>query len=118
MAGFYGARLIVIAIGALLVLGGLVAFLAGPAYASSGIWSLIIGVALVVGSVLERARYRSEDADRSGAPHGPGGGEPTGQPLDPRFRPTEERFEDPTTRRSMRVWADPSSGERRYVAED
>ncbi len=34
------------------------------------------------------------------------------------FRPTDERFEDPTTRRRMRVWADPTSGERRYVAED
>lgn len=117
MAGVYVARLLVL-LGVLLTLAGLVGFALGPAYASSGIWSLGIGVALIVGSIIERARYRSEDAERSRAPNGPGGGEPIGQPLDPRFRPTQERFEDPTTRKWMRVWSDPSSGERRYVAED
>lgn len=118
MSGVYVARLLVVVIGVLLTMAGLVAFALGPAFASSGIWSLGIGVALIIGSILERARYRSENAERSRAPHGPGGGEPIGEALDPRFRPTEERFEDPTTRKWMRVWSDPSSGERRYVAED
>ena len=36
----------------------------------------------------------------------------------PRFRPTEERFEDPTKRQRMRVCLDPGSGERRYAPED
>jgi hypothetical protein len=118
MAGFYGARLLIVAIGTVLALAGLVAIAAGPAYASSGIWSFVVGIAVVVGSLVERVRYRSEEADRTGARHGPGGGEPADQPMDPRFRPTEERFEDPTTRRWMRVWTDPTNGERRYVAED
>jgi len=118
MAGWYGARLFILAIGVLLTLSGLIAFVAGPAFASSGIWAVLIGLALIVGAVIERARYRSDEAERSAATPGPGGGEPIGQPMDPRFRPTDERFEDPTTRRRMRVWADPNSGERRYVAED
>jgi hypothetical protein len=118
MAGWYGARLIILAFGMLLALSGLVAIAAGPALASSGIWAFAIGLAMVVGAIIERARYRSDEAERSAARHGPGGGEPTDEPIDPRFRPTEERFEDPTTRRRMRVYADPTSGERRYVAED
>ena len=118
MAGFYGARLLIIALGTCLALAGLLGVAAGPAYASSGVWAFVVGIAIVVGSLVERARYRSEEADRTGAGPGPGGGEPAGQPMDPRFRPTEERFEDPTTRRWMRVWADPTNGERRYVADD
>jgi hypothetical protein len=118
MAGWYGARLLVLAIGVLLTLSGLVAVAAGPAFGSSGVWAVLIGLALIVGAVIERARYRSDEAERTAAPHGPGGGEPTDQPIDPRFRPTDERFVDPTTHRQMRVWADPNSGERRYVAED
>ncbi|MGI8803549.1 MAG: DUF1707 SHOCT-like domain-containing protein [Solirubrobacteraceae bacterium] len=31
--------------------------------------------------------------------------------------PTLERFRDPTTRRLMRVWVDPSDSSRHYVAE-
>jgi hypothetical protein len=118
MAGWYGARLLVLAIGVVLTLTGLALVAGGPALAPSGIWPVLIGLALVVGSIIERARYRSDEAERSAAPHGPGGGEPMEVPLDPRFRPTEERFEDPTTRRRMRVWVDPTSGERRYLAED
>src|SRR6187431_499252 len=95
MSGWYGARLLILPIRVLLSVSGLVAFVAG--------------LALIIGAVIERARYRSDEAERTAAPHGPGGGEPTDQPIDPRFRPTDERFEDPTTRRRMRVWADPNS---------
>ena len=118
MAGWYGARLLVLVIGMLIALSGLVAVAAGPAFASSGIFALVFGAAVVVGAIIERARYRSDEAERTLAPHGPGGGEPPETTLDARFRPTEERFEDPTTRRRMRVYADPTSGERRYLAED
>jgi hypothetical protein len=118
MAGFSGARLFLVIIGAILVLGGLAGVAAGRAMAPSGIWAVIVGLVLIVAAVIERVRYRSAEAEQSGAPHGPGGGEPTGQPIDRRFRPTDERFEDPTTRQRMRVWTDPSSGERRYVPED
>jgi len=118
MAGWYGARLLVLIVGVILTLTGLGLVAGGPALASSGIWAVLLGLALVIGALIERARYRSAEAERSAAPHGPGGGEPVGVPLDPRFRPTEGRFEDPTTRRQMRVWVDPASGERRYLAED
>ena len=33
------------------------------------------------------------------------------------WRPTPERFRDPTTERVMRVWIDPADGSRHYVAE-
>ncbi len=33
------------------------------------------------------------------------------------WRPTTERFRDPTTRRVMRVWVDPVDASRHYVAE-
>ena len=118
MAGWYGARLLVLIVGVVLFAIGLAAVAAGPASASSGIYPLVIGLALVVGAVIERARYRSAAAELTAERHGPGGGEPIGEPLEPRFRPTDERFEDPTTRQRMRVWTDPGSGERRYVADD
>ena len=118
MAGWYGARLLVVCIGLLLFLGGLVTVATDPAMATSGVWAVVVGLVLVVAAFIERARYRSAEAERSGAGFGPGGGEPLTEPLDPRFRPTEERFEDPTTRQRMRVWTDPTSGERRYVAEE
>lgn len=35
----------------------------------------------------------------------------------PGWRPTPERFRDPTTGRIMRVWIDPADGARHYVAE-
>lgn len=76
------------------------------------------GVALLIGTLIERARYRSDASDGSGIRAGPGGGEPPGTRLDPRFRRSDECFTDPTSDQRMRVWTDPSSGERRYVAED
>ena len=35
----------------------------------------------------------------------------------PGWRPTPERFVDPTTNRVIRVWIDPADGTRHYVAE-
>ena len=37
--------------------------------------------------------------------------------VDPSWVPTNERFIDPTTDRVMRVWLDPGSHRRHYVAE-
>jgi hypothetical protein len=74
----------------------------------------LVGLAVVA---FERMRYHSE-ADEPVAPRmGSPGGEPAGQPLEPRFRPTGEVFIDPTTTRRMRVYLDPATGERRYRAE-
>jgi hypothetical protein len=79
-------------------------------------WLVASGGVLMVVAVLERTRYRSEAADRANEPAGPGGGETPGA-VEPRFRPTDEVFVDPTTGHRMRVLLDPRTGERRYVAE-
>ena len=118
MFGWYGARLLVLLMGAFLVVGGLASVALAPSAAATGVWAMFVGLVLVVATIVERNRYRSDEAERTTAGYGPGGGEPADQPIDPRFRPTDERFEDPTTRQRMRVWTDPTSGERRYVAED
>ena len=107
-------RLVLGAIGVLIGLGGLIAISAGEA--AAGLWATVTGAVLVVAVVLERQRYRSEEADQAFDPAGPGGGEPPGA-IEPRFRPTDERFVDPTTGLRMRVHVDSRTGERRYVAD-
>ena len=82
-----------------------------------GLWWVAGGGLLVLVVALERQRYRSEAAERTNTPPGPGGGEKRDELLEPRFRPTAEVFIDPTTGHRMRVLVDPDSGERRYVAE-
>ena len=106
-------RLVLATIGVLLLAAGLAATVGGAGL--SGLWATIIGAGLVVAVAIERNRYRSEAADRAFEPSGPGGGEPAG-PVEPRFRPTDELFVDPTTGVQMRVHVDPRTGERRYVA--
>ena len=100
--------------GALVAFAGLAATAAGAGWV--GLWVTAVGAALIIAVAIERQRYRSEAADRTFEPHGPGGGEPPGT-LEPRFRPTDELFVDPTTSHLMRVHIDPRTGERRYVAE-
>lgn len=104
-------------LGALLLLGGIaMAAVTGPGGSLMAALTLFIpGAVLIAAVILERTRYRSLHAEHSGDLHGPGGGE-TNRP-DGRFRPTEERFLDPTTGVPLRVWVDPQSGERRYVPE-
>jgi hypothetical protein len=111
-------RGLILFLGVLLVLGGLVAVSAGSEAAISGVWAVVVGLVMIVVALVERFRYRSEAADRSGWSPGPGGGEPTTQPLEGRFRRTTEVFVDPTSDRRMRVWLDEETGERRYRAED
>jgi len=107
-------RLALGVVGAVLAFAGLAAAAAGAGF--PGLWVTAMGAALIVAVVIERQRYRSEAADRSFEPSGPGGGEPPGS-IEPRFRPTDELFVDPTTSHLMRVHVDPRTGERRYVAE-
>jgi hypothetical protein len=107
-----------VAFGLLLMLAGIGVIAALPgAGAIPGLELVGFGAFLVVIVAIERHRYRSAAAERTNAPIGPGGGEPYGAPLEPRFRPTSEVFIDPTTGRRMRVVIDPANGERRYVAE-
>ena len=109
-------RVVLGVVGMLMVVAGLSAVGLGGSLAGSGLWLTVIGVVILLAVVLERQRYRSEDADRAFDPIGPGGGEPPGS-IEPRFRPTDERFVDPTTGHRMRVYVDPRTGERRYLAE-
>jgi hypothetical protein len=106
-------RVAVGVLGVGLMVGGLVGMIAG--YWAEGLWSIVAGGVVAIAVVLERSRYRSEAAERADAPPGPGGGEPTapGAP----FRPTGEVFVDPTSGHRLRVYVDPSTGERRYHAE-
>jgi hypothetical protein len=118
-ATFGTARLVALAIGVIAFLAGLAVLAVGGAIAAApGFWLAGFGLVLIVATLIERARYRSEASDRPGITVGPGGGEPVGTRLEPRFRRSDEVFTDPTSGRLMRVWTDPSSGERRYVAED
>ena len=117
--GFGVARLLVLAAGLTMAVAGLALLaVAGPAGSITGIWLVGIGIAFMIGTLIERVRYRSEATDRSGAPTGPGGGEPPGTQIEPRFRRSDEVFIDPTSSRTMRVWVDPGNGERRYVSEE
>ncbi|HEX7491437.1 MAG TPA: hypothetical protein VF337_07015 [Candidatus Limnocylindrales bacterium] len=111
----FSVKLLVFGFGALMFAGGLVAISAGGAAALSGIWAVGFGAAIMIATVLQRARYRSLAADRTGSNPGPGGGE-IGR-IDPRFAPTSEVFTDPTSNLVMRVYVDQRTGERRYLAE-
>ena len=106
-------RVLGAAVAALVLLGGLVALGAGGAPA--GLWAVVAGGAGLIALGFERTRYRSEATERTRDDPGAGGGEPD-VPQHP-FRPTEERFVDPTTGRLMRVYLNPATGERRYHAE-
>ncbi|HYC06428.1 MAG TPA: hypothetical protein VEG29_00755 [Candidatus Binatia bacterium] len=107
-------RILVGAFGVILLVVGAGVVAAG--FVISGLFTLVFGAILIFAATFERRRYRSGAAERTLESPGPGGGEPTG-PLEPRFQRTAEVFIDPTTHTRMRVWVDPGTGERRYLAE-
>jgi hypothetical protein len=115
VSGFQIVRVLAAICGVVAMLFG-VAVAATPGGIVAAAPPFLFGAALLIGAAIERARYRSESAERSGDAPGPGGGEAGG--LEPRFERTDEVFIDPTTRRRMRVLVDRASGERRYLAED
>jgi hypothetical protein len=117
VAGFTLLRALLLVVGAGMIVAGFAVLLMGGIVGVwPGLWLVGSGGVLMVVAVLERTRYRSEAAERANEPAGPGGGEAPGV-VEPRFRPTEEVFVDPTTGRRMRVLLDARTGERRYVAE-
>lgn len=65
-----------------------------------GAYALGLGALMVLGILFERWRYRPNES-RPGA-----GWEPTG-----------ERFQDPQSGKTLQVFYDPRSGERRYVSD-
>lgn len=111
------ARGLIGGLGVLLMLGGIATAAVGGRGDDlvGALFLFVPGVLLVAAALLERLRYRSLAAEAGGDGTGPGGGERAAP--EPRFRPTEERFVDPTTGIRMRVYLDPRTGERRYVAE-
>jgi hypothetical protein len=67
----------------------------------SGIQLVVLGALGVAVALFERSRYW------------PGRG-----PTDSgRLRPTDERFIDPSSGERMRVWIDPTSGQRSYLPD-
>ena len=110
------ARGLIGGIGVVLVVVGVLFAAAVPGGGVFGLLFLVVpGVILLVAALIERLRYRSLAAEGLGDTHGPGGGELSVP--EARFRPTDERFVDPTTGVQMRVFVDPRTGERRYLAE-
>ena len=109
-------RVLVAVISLLCLIGGLAVIAAGGRAAPGGLWLIVIGAAGLIAVAFERTRYLSEAAERGGDAPGSAGLD-DGAP-DPRFRATDERFVDPTTRQRMRVWVDPASGERRYRPDE
>jgi len=111
------SRLLLALFAALLIGGGVLAATSGESGGRfAGLILMLCAVPLFIGAIYERARYRSQAADPSRTPSGPGG-EPTETPLEPRFRSTNEVFVDPTSGSVMRVYLDPATGERRYREE-
>ncbi len=110
-------RVVVGALALLMLLAGLavIVTIGGPERLS-GMWLIVVGAGGLIAVAFERMRYRSEAAERSGDEPGEAGAD-TGRP-EARFRATDERFVDPTTRRQLRVWVDPESGERRYRSDE
>jgi hypothetical protein len=72
-----------------------------------GVWSfsgsfalMIVGALAVITSIFERAY-----------------GSPVRPPVGAGWRATDERFIDPESGQLVRVWFEPDTGERRYVAD-
>jgi hypothetical protein len=111
------ARVVLVVSGLLLVMLGLVVVAeGGQGSLASALFLFVPGIVCLIAPWFERLRYRSNDRDRENLAAGPGGGEPSGPP-EPRFQRTDEVFVDPTSGLRMRVFLDPRSGDRRYVAE-
>ena len=106
-------RVLIAAVAVLMFAGGVILLAFAP---PAALELILFGGAGIIAITLERGRYRSEHAERTSAPAGPGGGE-TEATLEARFLRTEEAFVDPTSGRHMRVWMDPRTGQRRYRAE-
>jgi hypothetical protein len=113
------SRVIIVVFCIAFVVGGLALAIAFPGEGGifSGAVLVVIGIGGVVAIAFERMRYHSEADERPSDDPARAGGDPPGTRLPPSFRRTDEVFVDPSSGVTMRVWFDPSSGERRYMAE-
>ncbi|HET6819814.1 MAG TPA: hypothetical protein VFH98_04585 [Candidatus Limnocylindria bacterium] len=94
-------RVIVGALGAVMVAVALLLFSAGGEAAWSGAYPLVLGLVAIATALFERSRYW------------PG----RGRAADAGLRPTNERFIDPTTGERTQVWIDSATGERTYLPD-
>jgi uncharacterized membrane protein HdeD (DUF308 family) len=92
-------RAALIAIGVVSVLCGLIALATGlfPPAAIFGFW----GILLLIGTLFERVIYKRVEPVRPG----------------PGWQRTPERFVDDATGKSVTVYIEPQTGERKYVYE-
>ena len=82
-----------------LALAGLLLLMRGVT--GPGIYALGFGVLTLLGTAFERWRYRPNDSGASAT-----------------WEPTSERFVDPQTGKTVQVFYNPRSGERRYVSDN
>jgi hypothetical protein len=102
---FDALRIGVGVVGALMLLGGILALGAGGGAVPGALWAMALGSVGIIVAVLERRRYTaSEEGPRQG-----------GAP--PRLEPTAEVFVDPTTGEQTRVYVDRATGRRHYQRE-
>ena len=85
----------------IVIAGSLIVAAAGAGLAVSGLrgpgaYLLVLGIAVLLGTLFERWRYHPSDRPAA------------------RWQSTGERFEDPTTGETVEVFFDPATGERRY----
>jgi membrane protein DedA with SNARE-associated domain len=97
----HALRLVIGAVGAVMLAAGLLLLAAGGVLAWSGIQLLVLGALGVGIALFEQTRYWPGRAttDRG------------------RLQPTDERFIDPSSGERTRVWIDPASGERSYLPD-
>jgi len=91
-------RAVLLVIAGLCIAAGVLVGLLGGGH--HGLPALLFGLALLLGIVFERWRYR------------------TASRPDARWQKTSERFTDPHTGQLVEVFYDPQSGERLYVDTD
>jgi len=91
-------RILVLVFAAALAIAGLILLSCGVA--GPGAYALGLGGLIGLGTAFERWRYRPHHSRPQAG-----------------WEPTSERFEDPETGRTVQVYYDPRSGERRYVSD-
>jgi hypothetical protein len=93
------ARVVGVAIGLLMMAGGLAALLWGGV--APALVFIFEGLVIVIGVVFERATYKRLEP----------------RPVGPSWTRTPERFIDDATGKLVTVYVQPSTGERKYVDE-
>jgi len=111
------ARLLIAACCVLSIVGAIAIFINAPEAWVVGVMLIITGLGGFAALVFERTRYRSARAEPPPSQARSPGGDRVDQPIARTFEATDEIFVDPTSGRRMRVFLDPSTGERRYRPE-